>query len=418
LKHRWIQFILVTSEASLVLVNAGGAIFSSLILNEFLVADISKAISYITRGVALNQPRLLQRAIRHNASIRRLVSASQLNEVIAQNIPTSNPSFETLNKCVLKIITIELEKAAQNSAMEVDQPSTTTDPSSPVAVIPEVEVYLFSLVVTTLLRHNLNEDAAFASTVLVDRIRSFHARSVDIFSAKAFFYFSLSYEKTNQLNKIRPTLLSLYRSACLHHNELGQAVLLNLLLRNYISYNLIEQAQNLASKASMPENASNNQFCRYLYYMGRILAIQLDYSDAYLRLMMAIRKLPQDHAIGFALHIHKLVVLVQLLMGDIPERSIFNQVEFRKQLRPYLLLTLAVRNGDLIAFNEMVGKYGDAFKSDHNYTLVQRLGHNVLKTGLRKISLSYSRISLADIALKLHLPSARTAEYICAKAIR
>ena len=50
--------------------------------------------------------------------------------------------------------------------------------------------------------------------------------------------------------------------------------------------------------------------------------------------------------------------------------------------------------------------------------LVERLGHNVLKTGLRKISISYSRISLADIAAKLHLPSATAAEYICAKAIR
>jgi 26S proteasome regulatory subunit N3 len=42
----------------------------------------------------------------------------------------------------------------------------------------------------------------------------------------------------------------------------------------------------------------------------------------------------------------------------------------------------------------------------------------VLKIGLRKISISYSRISLTDVAQKLHLPSAAAAEYICAKAIR
>ena len=57
-------------------------------------------------------------------------------------------------------------------------------------------------------------------------------------------------------------------------------------------------------------------------------------------------------------------------------------------------------------------------RADKNLTLVHRLGHNVLKIGLRKLSLSYSRISLADIASKLHLPSVVTAEYICAKAIR
>jgi 26S proteasome regulatory subunit N3 len=46
------------------------------------------------------------------------------------------------------------------------------------------------------------------------------------------------------------------------------------------------------------------------------------------------------------------------------------------------------------------------------------IGHNVLKIGLRKISISYSRISLADVAKKLQLPSARAAEYICARAIK
>jgi 26S proteasome regulatory subunit N3 len=47
-----------------------------------------------------------------------------------------------------------------------------------------------------------------------------------------------------------------------------------------------------------------------------------------------------------------------------------------------------------------------------------RLAHNVIKTGLRKISLSYSRISLADIASKLTLDDAASAEFVCAKAIR
>ena len=42
----------------------------------------------------------------------------------------------------------------------------------------------------------------------------------------------------------------------------------------------------------------------------------------------------------------------------------------------------------------------------------------VLKIGLRKISISYSRISLLDVAQKLHIQSAEAAEYICAKAIR
>jgi 26S proteasome regulatory subunit N3 len=105
-------------------------------------------------------------------------------------------------------------------------------------------------------------------------------------------------------------------------------------------------------------------------------------------------------------------------MGEIPERRTFNQIETREVLRPYFYLTQAVRNGDLQVFNQCMESYGGAFKADKNFTLVQRLSHNVLKTGLRKLSLAYSRIAIMDIATKLRLPSAASAEYVCAKAIR
>jgi len=42
----------------------------------------------------------------------------------------------------------------------------------------------------------------------------------------------------------------------------------------------------------------------------------------------------------------------------------------------------------------------------------------VIKTGIRRLSLSYSRISLRDICHKLHLDSEEDAEYIAGKAIR
>ncbi len=74
--------------------------------------------------------------------------------------------------------------------------------------------------------------------------------------------------------------------------------------------------------------------------------------------------------------------------------------------------------GDLNAFSKVVSAYEGAFKADKNSSLVLRLKHNVVKTGLKKISVSYSRISLKDLASKLLLPSVEGAEYICAKAIR
>lgn len=48
------------------------------------------------------------------------------------------------------------------------------------------------------------------------------------------------------------------------HDEIGQATTVNLLLRNLLSQNLLDQAYKLATKTNFPESCSNNQFCRYL----------------------------------------------------------------------------------------------------------------------------------------------------------
>ena len=48
-------------------------------------------------------------------------------------------------------------------------------------------------------------------------------------------------------------------------------------------------------------------------------------------------------------------------------------------------------------------------------SIMFRLRHNVIKTGIRMICLSYSRISLKDIAAKLCLDSADDAEFIVGK---
>ena len=65
-----------------------------------------------------------------------------------------------------------------------------------------------------------------------------------------------------------------------------------------------------------------------------------------------------------------------------------------------------------------MSKHVSQFEEDNTYTLIIRLRQNVIKTGIRRLSLSYSRISLRDICVKLHLDSEEDAEYIVGKAIR
>jgi 26S proteasome regulatory subunit N3 len=104
-------------------------------------------------------------------------------------------------------------------------------------------------------------------------------------------------------------------------------------------------------------------------------------------------------------------------MGDIPEKSLFRTKGIQRSLKPYLQLTQAVRVGDLTAFTNVQNRFKSIFVRDKTFNLIVRLRHNVIKAGLRKISLSYSRISIADIASKLGLDSEADAEYVIAKAI-
>ncbi len=74
-----------------------------------------------------------------------------------------------------------------------------------------------------------------------------------------------------------------------------------------------------------------------------------------------------------------------------------------------------MRVGDVIAFNAVLSSNEAVFRRDLTLPLIVRLRQNVIKTGLKKISLTYSRISFADIATKLHLDSATDAQFLCAK---
>ena len=61
-------------------------------------------------------------------------------------------------------------------------------------------------------------------------------------------------------------------------------------------------------------------------------------------------------------------------------------------------------------FKALLTKYQGLFHADKNLTLIQRLRHTVIKFGLKKINISYSKISLKDIAKKLSLESVEETE--------
>jgi 26S proteasome regulatory subunit N3 len=87
------------------------------------------------------------------------------------------------------------------------------------------------------------------------------------------YLIGIAYEKVGLLSQIRPLMFEAYKSATLRHDQIGQATIMNIILRSYLSQNLYEQARNFIVKTTFPEQASNNQYARYLYYLGRIKAV-------------------------------------------------------------------------------------------------------------------------------------------------
>jgi 26S proteasome regulatory subunit N3 len=96
----------------------------------------------------------------------------------------------------------------------------------------------------------------------------------------------------------------------------------------------------------------------------------------------------------------------------------FRKPVLRQALVPYFQLVQAVRTGDVPAFQKTFTTYEKTFVADSTQFLILRLRQVVIKTALRTITLAYSRISLADVCLKLHLDSEEDTEYIVAKAIK
>ncbi|KAL2163502.1 hypothetical protein VTH06DRAFT_5560 [Thermothelomyces fergusii] len=396
------------------------------------ISDIKSNFALLDRAVALFDARFSLRALRSISSIRKRLTPDILAQAVSETYASSSASASLARQMLLAVGRSDVPLGQQSGQdMEVDsepKPSGKNGAKKEAKeAIPEVDVFL-GILTQVLLHDSRQHQQGFEfSRFLVDRIRSLNRRTLDSLAAKVYFYYSLFAEQVAPLPPslqspivaIRPTLLAALRTAVLRKDVDTQATVIVLLLRNYLLTSHISQADLLVSHTQFPENAGNNQVARFLYYLGRTRAIQLRYTEAHEHLTAATRKAPSSAcALGFSITATKLLLVVELLMGDIPDRATFRQPNMETALRPYFLLVQAVRVGNLGDFETIISEHGDAFRRDGTYTLILRLRQNVIKTGIRMMSLSYSRISLRDICIRLHLGSEESAEYIVAKAIR
>jgi len=371
--------------------------------------DLRENVRHVEKAVLTKEPRFMSRALRSLVSLRRKLNQNVLRRAIQGYFLGS-----TNKEALLDYLDEAMETSGDNGG--VFRPRTGKAAQG--ALLPEVDIYLHLLLTLYLLDNKRYEEAVKCTESLMSKATTLNRRTLDMLAAKCYFYYARAYEMTGQFDRIRSFLHARLRTCTLRNDYEGQSILLNLLLRNYLQFHLYDQADKLISKSTFPESASNNEWARYLYYIGRIKAIQLDYTEASKNLTQALRKAPQHAAVGFKQTVQKLSITVELLLGDIPDRATFRIPYLRKTLVPYYQLTQAVRMGKMAKFNEVLAKFSEKFSTDGTYSLIIRLRHNVIKAGIRMINLSYQRISLQDIASKLILDSPEDAEFIVAKAIR
>ena len=303
-------------------------------------------------------------------------------------------------------------------------PPPPVPPSAAQRALPETEAYAHLLCVLALTDAGDVRVLQASERALSVVAAAGGRRALEPLGARLAFYYALAHERHGAPADARATLLRLHRAAVTRRDDLGQETCLNLLLRNYLHYSEYEQAEKLRSKAQTPASRSNPQQCRHLYYLGRIRAVQLQYTEAKACLQQAHRKAPAA-ARGFAVELTKWITVVRLLLGEIPERRDLFPLgarasqKARDALAPYAALVQAVRTGDLAEFKTVAETHAAAFAADKTHLLVARLRRNVIRVGLRRVSLAYSSISLADVAAKLGLvASSEDVERVVAKAIR
>lgn len=385
---------------------------------ELSIDIISSHIQLLKKYVSIGERRFVLRVLRGIRSIRKELSTSLLKKSIETFM--SQCSEDVAHSFIVSALS---GMNIDSSEMVIDQSHDKIISSDDTTRLQPVLTLYFGLLTLLLsLNHRQYEHAQNISLFFVEYIQKINMRLLDPIAASIYFYYFCSYEiANNNTSLIRPILLQSYQSRCLRDDFMSQAVLLNSIVRSYIRDHLYDQADMLTSKVTFPEHADNQQVARYMYYLGRIKAIQLEYSTAYQYLLQAIRKSPplgSINSLGFHQSVHKLAIIIQLLTGEIPDRALFRQSVLRKSLNAYFHLTKAIRKGDLNMFNQVQQRYASIFHKDDNFTLIMRLRHNVIKTGVRLISKAYSRISFRDICSKLNLESAQDAEFIVAKTIR
>ena len=152
----------------------------------------------------------------------------------------------------------------------------------------------------------------------------------------------------------------------------------------------------------------------YFYYAGCIYGAMKQYESALFYLEQALT-VPASVLSQIMIEAYKKFILISLISkGKLPTLPKYTSRIVINQIKPicsiYHELASAFTSFDLDKLNSLVHKYHDLFHQDRNYGLVKQLQQSYYKKNIQKLTKTFITLSLADMALKVKLPSAREAE--------
>ena len=357
---------------------------------------LNESLGSLQKYENVKEQRLLTKPIAQLTNLRKsfttgpvpclLSESSPLRGLIESHLPAGTFVFQQQNKNENDAIQIECFYSILAGSLALNSASSSSS------------------------RQTLESFAQFTTKALEYFFFTVNARFLDVMLAKLCFIHGRFCELLGILNQARPFQLSLLRVTTLHRDIECELMLIQLILRSYLHCNLYDVADKFASKvfatpASLAQQhyrsgTANASFVKMLFYVGKIEAVKLNYTKAYEYLQLALRKAPST-ASGFQQSCAKLLIIVQLLMGDLPEKSLFTE---HSGMQPYVTISQSVHQGNTELFQSILTNQPaivEKLERDGTLSLVLRLRHNVIKAAVKRANIAYSHITLADLGARI-----------------
>ncbi|KAE8707319.1 putative 26S proteasome non-ATPase regulatory subunit 3 [Hibiscus syriacus] len=146
----------------------------------------------------------------------------EMKEQPAPSISVISSSPSTLHHLKEIASLIETKHMTEDEhEMEVDTAALATQPLAKHS-LPELEIYCYLLVLIFLIDQQKYDKAKACSSASIAWMKNLKRRTLDVLATRFYFYYSLCYELTGTLAKIRSNLLALHWITTLRHDEQSQ----------------------------------------------------------------------------------------------------------------------------------------------------------------------------------------------------